>query len=320
MEQMFGKNRHETACNGSQKFANHLANYAYNKLLAETGDPEIAAIITFYLVFITNWNKGYAEWHNYMNKSMEATEKMKLQTEELVKTKVPEWVGKIWGVYPQGTPKALALLPHDRKALISGTAQDKISGINTLVTGIGTDSQLQTLKTEMEAYSVSYAAMLSDQMKAQKRLSDASEDIEKLRLRTTAAMLCVEGRLVTKYYETPEMIDHFFDVSEMRLRRGKPKANEPIVVSLGHSEIKLINIDYNFRNFWEVTNNGTKDACVFFGNSSSITEIPPYKYLIAPDKTLKIDLSTLNLDMRFAYAGNPDATVDAVISILQVKK
>jgi hypothetical protein len=120
MKNCFGVNHHANATIGSQKFANHLIDYLYNKLLANETDPEIAAIIAVYVVYVNNWNLAYAQWHDALNFQMSTTVEMEIWDENLIKTKAPEWAGKIWGVYAQGTPKATALLPHGRHDLITG--------------------------------------------------------------------------------------------------------------------------------------------------------------------------------------------------------
>jgi hypothetical protein len=304
MKQFLANNSHRSACKGSQKFANHLANYLYNKLLADTGDPEIAAIITFYLVYLNAWNESYVKWHNALNFQMSTTDQMEILDDILIKTKAPEWAGKIWGVYFQGTPKATALLPHGRKALITGSALDKIAGMNTLIAGIGTDSSLAAVKTDLETFVATYTSTSQQHQAAMKDYKELSKDQEQLRLTTTAAMLRCEGSLTEKYWETSEKVDLFFDISAMRRRQGESQPGAPLLIELLPSEIKLIDIDYTFKDIWEVTNNSDKDACVFFGKTSTITTIPDIKFVIPAGGSLQIDLSTLADDMRFAYAAN----------------
>jgi hypothetical protein len=307
MKQMLAKNHHRNACRGNQKFANHLANYLYNKLLADTGDPEIASIITFYLVYLTAWNEGYVKWRNALNFQMSTTDEMEILDNTLIKTKAPEWVGKIWGVYAQGTPKATALLPHGRQAIITGSYQDKISGMNTLIQGIGTDSDLLAVKTDLQSFVGTYTTTFQQHEAAMKDYKDLAKDQELLRLQVTAAMLRCEGSLTEKYWESPEKVDLYFDISAMRRRQSESKPEDPLLIELLPSEIKLIDVDYNFEEILQFTNTGIKDACVFFGNTSTITEIPDNKTVISTGQTVKIDLSTLPHDMRFAYAANLSA-------------
>jgi hypothetical protein len=319
MKQKFALNQHANACKGNQKFANHLINYCYNKLLANEVDPQIAAIIAVYVLYVKDWNEGYVKWHDALNYQMSTTDEMEALDFELINTKAPLWVGKIWGVYPQGTPKATALLPHQRKPLITGSYQDKISGMNTLITGIGTDADLAAVKTDLETFVANYTETFQKHQAALEAYGTRAKDQEQLRLKATGAMLFCEGSLIAKYWKDPLKVDLFFDVEEMRNHKGKPKPKAPIEVLLDKSEIKLIDIDYTFKNIWEVTNDGTEDGCVFFGNTPTIIAIPEYKYTIVAGETLKIDLSVLPHDQRFAYAGNLSAAVAGKLTIKIIK-
>ncbi len=316
MRQLLAINRHKNACKGSQKFANHLINYLYNKLLANQGDADIDEIISFYIVYLQDWNENYVKWRDALNFQMSTTDEMEILDETLIKTKAPEWVGKIWGIYPQGTPKATALLPHGRKPLITGSAIDKIAGMNTLIEGIGIDASLSAVKIDITAFLTTYTGTSQQHQAAMKDLKDRSKDQGKLRLKTTAAMQRCEGSLTVKFWEDTEKVDMFFDISSMRKRHSKTGKNGPQIFPLLPAELKLINIDYTFKDIWEVTNNGDKDACVFFGKTSTIVEIPDNKIVIPAGESVQIDLSTLASDMRFAYAANLSAEDDGELEFV----
>jgi hypothetical protein len=320
MKQYLAINHHENVSRGSQKFANHLINYCYNKLLASDTDPQIAAIIAVYVVYVNNWNAAYAGWHDALNFQMSTTAEMEIWDENLIKTKAPEWAGKIWGVYPQGTPKATALLPHGRHALITGTPIDKASGINTLIDGIGADAALATVKSDLQLFVSDYTEAYQKQQAAIKALKEKSKDQEQLRLLTTGALLFCEGSLIAKFWQNSEKVDLFFDISSMRMRHEKAQPDEPILISLLPDEIKLIDLDYTFEDIWEVTNAKSKDACVFFGNTSTITEIPANKTVILAGQTVKVDLNTLTHEMRFAYAANLSAEDEGELSFKLLSK
>jgi hypothetical protein len=304
MKTYFGVNHHANVTKGSQKFANHLINYLYNKLLAKQTDADIATIVVFYVVFVQDWNKGYVKWHDAFNFEMSTTIEMNAMSEMLTKVKAPLWVGKIWGVYPQGTSRATALIPHGRQALITGTATEKISGMETLLAQIGTDPDLAALKTDVQNFLDIFRAASEHHSKAIIDLKELSRDQEHLRIKTTASMLHCQGSLILKYWEMPEKIDLFFDVSAMRNRQGEVAPNVPYLVSLHPSEIKLINLDYTFKDIWEVSNDGEKDACMFFGKTSTIVEIPDDRIVIPAGDSVQIDLSILDPEQRFAYAAN----------------
>jgi hypothetical protein len=320
MKQFLAINHHENACVGSQKFANHLINYLYNKMLANAGDVDIDKLIQFYLVYLTNWNEAYVNWRDSLNFQMSTTAEMELLDIELTDTKAPEWVVKIWSIYAQGTPKATALLPHARKPIITGSAIEKISGMNTLIKGIGTDLSLKLVKDDITAFVTNYTTKSQQHAAAMKTHKDLSKDQEALRLITTAAMLHCEGGLTEKYWQTPEKVDLYFDISAMRRRQSSTTKDDAYPVELLPSEIKLIGLDYTFKDIWEVANDGEKDACIFFGKTSTITVIPAIKFVIPAGGSLQIDLSTLDAEMRFAYAANLSAEDEGTMTIVLLTK
>jgi hypothetical protein len=304
MEQFLAHNSHETACRGSQKFANHLINYLHNKLLANQDDPEILLIITFYSLYLNGWNTAYSQWRAAINFEMSTTQEMNILDKNLIEEKAPEWQGKIYSVYYEGTSNATALFPHGRQALIAGKPEEKIAGMNTLINGIGNDADLQVVKADLQTFVNLYTIKSQQHQAAMKNWKDLSKDQERLRLLTTAAMHGCEGKLTGVYWQTPEKVDLFFDIAAMRRRNSHSAKDAPLLIKLLPSEIKLIDIDYTFNDIWEVTNNGIKEACVFFGNTSNIIEIPKKKTVIDPNMSVKINLSSLASDMRFAYAAN----------------
>ncbi len=315
MKQYFAINRHDNLSKGSLLFGNHLFNYCYSKLIANDVDPEIAAMAAFLLVQLSDWNEGYAAWRAAALASMGATRSMKLLNKQLMTEKAPAWIVKIWSFYPEGSEKAVALIPHGRQDLITGPNLNHKVGMETLIAAIGSDTNLAALKTEMQTFVDSYVDAMLNQSKAQKLLKDLSKAQELLRVDTAEAMLCVEGSLIKKYYKTSNLVDDFFDVSAMRRRHGKKITDDGYQVFLLPDEIKLLETRFTGTEKWIAENLGTEPACLFFSKTMDASEIPQVKYEIPVGGSVPIDLSQVPSNERFVYAANLSSENDAQIKI-----
>ena len=240
--------------------------------------------------------------------------------DELTKVKAPAWVVDVWKIYPKGSAKAKALIPHDRQAFISGNVYDRIAGITTFIKGCGTDAALATVKIDATAFLTTLQDAVSAHDAAVGALKSISKDQEKLRIKTTDAMLGVEGGLTKKFFDDPEKVDTFFAISAMRRRYGKPSTDEGYPIFLQPNEIKLLDIKFKGTEVWEVSNVADHDACIFFSDVSTVTVIPPVKFVIPAGESLQIDLNTLRAEFRFAYAANLSDESDGELNIVQVVK
>ncbi len=318
MEQYFGINHHLNVTKGNLSLANHLSNYLMNKLQAKAGDADIDDLITFYTPFQTAWNAGFVGWRAAFNLEMGTTKNQNTLIYQLTHVKAPLWVNTVLVAYPEGTDRARALIPHKRQAFITGSAEDRITGIKTFIQVIGTDVTLTAIKTDAQTFLTQLMLSHQNHEGAREALTDCSKSQETLRKNTCEAMHAVEGSLTNKYYKTPEKVDMFFDVSAMRYH-PKTVEQEGISVTFAPSEIKLLDIRFIGNEIYDFTNKGTKDVCVFFANNNNVTSIPENKFVIHASTKLQIDLSTLKADDRFVYAANMSNEDNGELNFIEVK-
>ena len=318
MEQYFGKNHHLNVTKDSQLLANHVCNYTMNELQAKLSDPDIADIITFYTDPLNKWNAGFVNWRSAFNLEMGTTVNQNKFIDQLTQTKAPLWVNTVLVAYPEGTDRARALIPHKREAFITGSVQQRITGIKTFIQVIGDDVTLAAIKDDAQHFLEQLNNSHVAHDGAKEALTECSKLQETLRLAVCAAMLGVEGRLITKYYQTPQMVDMFFDVSAMR-RHPKTVQAEGILVTLAPAEIKLLDIRFIGKEIYDFANKGAKDVCVFFADSSNVTTIPTNKFVIHTGTKLQIDLNTLKAEDRYAYAANMSTEDNGELNFIEVK-
>jgi len=320
MDQFLAKNHHYAACKRGKSKADHLINFSNNKLLAEDSDPVIHGINTFNAPYVKNWNDNYVLWKAALNYQMYTTADLNQQKELLAKTKAVDWELAIWAVYHPGSAKTLALIPHGRQAFNSGTIDSRIHGIETLISNIGSDAALADVKTDATATLADLKASNIEHGKAVKNLADQSIILDDMCLKACQAMLANEASLTKKYFETPQRVDHYFDIKAMRRPASKTNKDNGYPVELLGGELKLLDLRFVGTETWEVSNNGDHDACIFFANTGDITVIPDIKYVIPTGESLQIDLSTLPRDQRFVYAANLSPDDEGELNILLVVK
>ena len=318
MKQYFAINHHDNISKGSQRFAHHLINYHYNKLLVKSGNPKINEIIQYYQPFVNTWNNSFIFWRSAFNTEMGSTTALNNCIDALTHVKAPKWVINVYNIYPEGSEKAKVIFPHKRKALITGTVLERITAIKTFIKLIENDVNLSTTCTDAKDFLLLFEPIFQNHEKAKGKLTELSKNQEILRISTTTAMLTNEGSLITIYSATPNMVDLFFDVSAMRQRQSKKKNKSGSVIQLMPSELKLIDIRFIGNEIWKVTNKGEKDACLFFAASNDILTIPPEQFVIHPGDSMQIDLSTISADQRFAYVANLSNEDSGMLNILQI--
>ena len=319
MEQYLAINHHDNVTKHNMRLGNHLFNYHNNKSLAKEGDTFFDGRITFFNPFLNDWNTGYTLWHASFYDEMEATAEINVLLDQLIGVKAPEWVFGVLAKYSEKSTRVRGLIPHKRKALITGTTLEKITAIDTFITGIGDDALLVDIKASAVAFVPLLRAALIKQDKAKEDLATFSSDQEILRVITCQAMLAEEGALIDHYFTDAKKVDLFFDISAMRKSQTKKEEDLGYNIELLPEEIKLLDLRFTGKEIWSVENKSTKDACLFFGITSNITTIPQIKFTISAGTTIQIDLSTLANTMRFAYAANLSSESNGALVVKEVK-
>ncbi|MEI8201761.1 MAG: hypothetical protein WCH34_02040 [Bacteroidota bacterium] len=319
MQQYLAINHHDNVTKDSLLLCHHLGNYHFNKILAKAGDPYFDDMIDFYTPYIEEWNAAYKIWKKSFNDEMQATAEMDDSLALLIEEKAPEWVYGVLSKYGEKTPRVRGLIPHKRKAFISGSTQDKITGIDTFIEGLGSDPLLAGVKASAVAFLPAFKAAYTKQDKAKEDLANFSNDQHELRITLCQALHADEGDLTKHFFKQTSKVDLFFDISSMRKTKKATEDDKGIPINLLPDEIKLLDLRFTGKEIWSVENKAAKDACIFFGDTSTIVEIPEVKYVIAAGATLQIDLNTLSNDMRFAYAGNLSAEDNGQLVVTEVE-
>jgi hypothetical protein len=319
MRSYFGINHHEVVTRNNYKLMNTLDGKHYAKIKSEAGDPDFDAMIEYYEPYHINYEAKYTFWQSQSNLSQGKTRELQGWFKQLTDTFVPHIEVTIYGIHAENTPEAKALLPNKRSPFITGAQYDRITALSTLITSIGSEVALQSLKAEIIAFHGNILTCFNECQAIRKKVSDLSDDLEPIRIETAQALFANEGSLMKKFNTNPEKIDNYFDVHSMRQASRKPSDDGGLSVPLLPSQIELLNIQFKGTEVWQVENLAGKDACLFFSDRDDITEIPDeWKYIITPDLAVEIDLNTIPKDKRFVYAANLSEEDEGELNITEI--
>ena len=192
----------------------HLA-----KLTANEADADILAIKTDYLpvhtAFLTAVNQLDSKRGIYKGKTQSFEEAL----EELARVKINEWRGQVFAVFPEGTANAVAIFPRDRQPFQQDTYDERVEAVQALSITLGTYTTKPTLIT-LSATVAAYYITISG-ARALQQTDEGSVATLRTNLKAAHKLLCDGmyknlGLLMAKYYQTPEVIANYFDLTLIR--------------------------------------------------------------------------------------------------------
>ena len=215
----------------------HLA-----KLTANETDADILAIKTAYLplhtAFITANNQLDSRLGIYKGKTQTFEEML----EELSKVKINEWRGQVFAVFPEGTDNATAIFPRDRQPFQSDTYDERVEAVNTLSLTLATytaQPSLVALSASVQAYYLTLSSARALQQNNEGTVATLRTNLKEAHLLMCQGMYKNLGLLMAKYYQNPETIADYFDLTLLRDTGG----TEPIVLDGNINSTQVLNLN-----------------------------------------------------------------------------
>ena len=124
---------------------------------------------------------------------------------------VKKWQTAIELVYAEGSIRWVEMFPKGKATLNKGKQQNRVNAVNTLLTTIGTDASLATIKTVIQTF---YTAMLLAY--STKGISKESTVTDSTAVETARIAMCDEiegnyGLLINTYKANPSLAAKYFD-------------------------------------------------------------------------------------------------------------
>ena len=194
-----------------------LAKEIYNsftaQLLSGIADADILEYYNFFLTYNTDYDAKYLLWNSLGSSSPGNTLGVKQLVVKLRGTEIRRWDVIIQGFYPRKTVMYKHLLPHCRMDFQNGAIDLRVEAIVNLIDAIGDDTNLASLKIDIQAYLDLLTAAMDKQSSHFTSINKASVNLEIARMDAAEAMIYVYGKFVSKYYKNLKLMEPYFPVN-----------------------------------------------------------------------------------------------------------
>ena len=221
----------------------HLA-----KLTANETDPDILAMKTDYLplhtAFITANNQLDSKLGIYKGKTQTFEEML----EELSQVKINEWRGQVFAVFPEGTDNATAIFPRDRQPFQSGTYDERVEAVNALSLTLNTytlQPTLIALAASVQGYYLTLSSARALQQSNEGTVATLRTNLKAAHLLMCQGMYKNLGLLMAKYYQAPETITNYFDMTILRSSAD----DEPLLLSGNINSTQVVNLNAQIEDY-----------------------------------------------------------------------
>ncbi len=197
---------------GSYSHAREIFTSFDNKLFAGIADPDVDELYTLNHPFFLDFEEAFLGWDGLKTSNIGITQGVVECVDELAGIKIQEWDTAIQQHYIQSSAHYKVLLPKRRKTFQTGTIIGRVNAINSLITAIGTDPLLATVKASVIAFLVLLTAARTKQTNQSNAIDAALLAMENARINQGSYMLYVYASLLKIHYLNPTDIDIFFPV------------------------------------------------------------------------------------------------------------
>ncbi len=204
-------NRFEVATKGSYSVAAAVATQHVNSLFTDSTTVPIA--LTCYNNIKPKFDIFQAA--RIAHSSQTGSQAGNVQTiTDMLKTthvNVDSWATTIKVVYPAKSAQYKALFPKGVKTFNIGTQQNRVNAVSTLITSIGTDASLATVKATIQTYYTTLLAAFNNKGNAKTTTSTDSTALETARVNMFIEMEGNYGLLINACKAQPTLAAKYFD-------------------------------------------------------------------------------------------------------------
>jgi hypothetical protein len=208
--------------------------------------------------------------------------------------------------YAKKTTRYKALFPHAHKPFLNGTTADRISALNSLVTAIGTDAALASVKAAIVLYESNLNTALGNKSSSKQTTGNTSDAVETARVNMVASMLSSYGKMLDHFNTNPQVAAKYFDEHNLRnTLQVDFRNNHQPVLSIHH----IVKRGFENSVQIEVENNGNDHLQVYLSDQPNgavatiFVDAPPHTTAMHPIN----EFGDYNLN-HFLNIYNPSAT------------
>ncbi len=265
----------------SMKKALTLTNDHVARLTANEADPEILDIKNDYLPLHTGFLTAQHQLDSKLGFYHGQTQTFEELLEELAKTKINEWRGTVFNIFPEGTPDARAIFPRDREPFQADTYDQRVEAVETLSITLATYISKPTLVTLSAAVHTYHLTLTG--ARALQQTDEGSVATLRSNLKAAHIIMCDGlyrnlGLLMAKFSTTRSRVADFFDLT---LLRSTAAEDEPFIT------------------------NGSLAAGNIFGLAGILEDVP---FEITPDTVFRLKKTTPDAGSVTFYPANSPAS------------
>jgi hypothetical protein len=212
----FIQNVFEIVTHNSYRLALRVSRIHFNALNAGSSDAFVLALFNTYKTFHLTYLSKYSAWKSQEALQVSLTLALQDLFAQLRNTNINAWDAAIAVVYAKGTTRYKALLPYGHSPFQSGSQEDIIDAIQTLITTIGTDADLADVKANVVAFELLITNAINAQKTAITTTKTKSNELETARINMCDAQYADLGSLMTHFASNRIVIGDYFDLLTIR--------------------------------------------------------------------------------------------------------
>lgn len=175
----------------------------------------------------SGWMAAYNAWLTCRGQYKGATLAFYEKLEELGSLKIRQWDAAIQGVFLEGTPQYVGLLPQGREPFQKGSLDQRLAAVGALKTALAAHAPLAALTAQVDAYLGQLEVLRATQQQKETEVDTCSSALELQRVATAKLMYRNLGRFMVIYSDTPVLIEDAYDMNYIRDGASPPPEDEP---------------------------------------------------------------------------------------------
>ena len=203
----------KTAANKSYIGAKGIFNALDTKLHGGIADPDILVFYNTFHPLNVTYNTDYAVWDGLRSTNMGKTLGVVQLMDQLQSTKAKAWDIATQAIYPDNTTQYKHVFPHRRIHFQSGSVENRVAAVTNLISAIGADASLATVKASAVAFLALIEAAILAQTDQITGIDTAITNLETSSNNASDEALGIFGSLIAKFKVTPKSIDIYMPVS-----------------------------------------------------------------------------------------------------------
>ena len=202
----------KTAVDKSNVGAKTIFDSFDRKLKVGETDPDISGYYTTFHPICLAYDNSYSVLDSLRSSKSGKTLGVVQLIDQLSSTNAREWDVAVQGVYNSKTPKYQGLFPNHRIPFQTGKVDARARAVKNLMTEMGTDAGLATIKTKVSTFLDLLTAAMVLQKNQLINIDLAITAIDVARDAASVAAFGIYGGFVTKFSANPKLMEDYFPI------------------------------------------------------------------------------------------------------------